>query len=383
MTDQGPPRQLRLAIDDVPAKVRAYGLRDAHSRPLVSTGKQGGEFAGSFRVPTKTAWGKFPSLELRAANSYPAIHLDCDGPEGTARLCDAVFLDGSIPHPNWIITRLSSGGSHAVWNLARPVKRGKDARLAPMQLFARVNEFLAHAVGADIGYSQVLTHNPMAKPQGPDLRTVWGPHDPYELRELAEIIPLGWRSPKVKRTAAGRNVQIFKALMVWAGSPDNLAIAVLTAGRVLNQDLEYPLDLTELRTIAASVERYRTQWRQLGQFGPKGDQKRSDWGRKRGKASGRKRRKRNRERDGAIVNDAFLGATATEIAAKHGLTPRAVSKILARDVPLMQRARRGRPAERSKGVHRTTKWRRARRLEQHLATLRKKACCINGTELNR
>ena len=70
------PGQLWLpGIDFAPQKVWAHGLRDAHVWPLVARVK--GE---SFRVHASKAWS-FPSIELRTANSWPCLVLDCDDPE--------------------------------------------------------------------------------------------------------------------------------------------------------------------------------------------------------------------------------------------------------------------------------------------------------------
>ena len=44
-----PPVQYELAIDAAPPKVRRYGLRDAHVRPLVSRGKRGGVFGSELQ----------------------------------------------------------------------------------------------------------------------------------------------------------------------------------------------------------------------------------------------------------------------------------------------------------------------------------------------
>ena len=58
-------QQLTLpGIDFAPPKVRRYGLREAHSYPLVSHGKDvAGNWRGSFRVPAARAW-TFPELEI-------------------------------------------------------------------------------------------------------------------------------------------------------------------------------------------------------------------------------------------------------------------------------------------------------------------------------
>ena len=168
--------QLALAIDHVPPKVRRYGLRDAHSRPLVSHGKREGVFGSSFRVAPWDAWN-FPSIELRAGNSWPVIILDCDGRDATLRLADA-YISGRIAWPNWVVTRSSSGGSHGVWCLGKPVHRGERARQSPLKALARVSEYMAELVGADSGYAGVLSHNPMSRAHGPGLRTTWGGASP-------------------------------------------------------------------------------------------------------------------------------------------------------------------------------------------------------------
>ena len=326
--------QLTLAIDAAPPKVRAHGLRDAHVRPLVSRGKRGGVFGGSFRVAPWDAWN-FPSIELRAGNSWPVIILDCDGGDATLRLADA-YISGRIAWPNWVVTRSSSGGSHGVWCLGRPVHRGERARQSPLKALARVSEYMAELVGADAGYAGVLTHNPMSRAHGPGLRTTWGRREPYELAELAKVIPFGWRKPKIPRTGIGRNVSIFESLMAWAGSPANAGIEVLTAAHVLNEEYRgHPLgslDLGELLGIAKSVERYRARWVAQGRFYSEAE--REAWGRARGRASGAARRGRTAERDARIVESVLQGESMRAVARAHGLSHVAVLDIVSRDAPL-------------------------------------------------
>ena len=147
---QETPTQRKLfGIDAAPAKVRQHGLVEAHSFPLVSKGKQGGAHSGSFRVPAVEAWG-FPEIELRAGNSWPCMIQDIDGANALYRIVEAVE-HGEILIPNWIVTRKSSGGSHAVWNLARPVHRGEQARIAPLKALARISEYYSDALQGRLG----------------------------------------------------------------------------------------------------------------------------------------------------------------------------------------------------------------------------------------
>ena len=198
-------RQLELALDYAPQDLRDHGLRDAHTFPLVSPDV--GKVRHSFRQPASVAWG-FPRVEMRAGNSHPAITLDCDGAESVGKLAEFI-LDEDLPTPNVIVRRVASGNCHAHYMLAAPVHRGDGARLKPLQSLARVSEYLSTTLRADRGYNGVLTLNP-AWP-GPEYETSYLRAWPWELRELGEIIPDGWRCPPVPATAIGpqrRAVQV-------------------------------------------------------------------------------------------------------------------------------------------------------------------------------
>ena len=328
-------RQRWLPIDVAPLKVREHGLRDAHSRPLVSPGKIDGCFAASFRVEPWAAW-HFPSLELRSANTYPALILDLDGRGSYERAQEAVRL-AKVGALNWVAENLRTGGVHLVWTLAKPVHRGETALEAPLKCYARISEYYASVLSADAGYTGVLTHNPMEDAQLPGFRTHWLRREPHTLGGLAAVIPFRWRRPKPSRTAAGRNCDIFAHCMKWAGSPANLGSPVLDEATVVNDGLKFPLGLSEVAGIARSVERYRRRWIQQGKFYSMAE--RTSWGRERGIKSGEVRRKRTQERDRAIVQLALAGESNSVIARVIGVDRKMVRHVLRRDAPLF-----GRPA---------------------------------------
>ena len=283
-----PTQQDLFGIDYAPAKVRQHGLVEAHLFPLVSQGKRSsGAHAGAFRVSAFKAWD-FPELELRSGGAWPCIILDCDGENSLCRIVEAVE-HGDILIPNWIVTRKASGGSHAVWNLARPVLRGESARQGPLAALARVSEFYADKLEADTGYNGVLAHNPMAAGHGPGFVTNWLHKDAYSLPQLGEVIPFGWHKPTVSRTGVGRNCDLFRALMKWAGSPENKDVPVLAAAHAANQTSELPLPDSEVAGIARSVQRYRLKWKAKGKYFT--TEQKSLWGRERGIRSGASRRK--------------------------------------------------------------------------------------------
>ena len=99
------PQPQQLALDFAPAQVRSHGLRDAHTYPQVARSQ-----GASFRVPASQAWG-YPSLELRAGNSWPLMGFDCDVPE---KVLEALVSNHwgarsdacpALPEPNMIVQR--------------------------------------------------------------------------------------------------------------------------------------------------------------------------------------------------------------------------------------------------------------------------------------
>ena len=327
-------RQLWLPIDAAPQKVRAHGLGDAHSRPLVSPGKIEGSFAVSFRVAPWAAW-LFPSLELRAANSYTCLILDLDG-WGSYERAERAVRRTKVGALNWAVENKRTGGVHGVWTLANPVHRADMALAAPLKRYGRVSEYYAAAVGADAGYTGVLTHNPMEDAQLPGFETHWLRREPYTLDELSAFIPFGWRRPKVSRTAVGRNCDVFAHCMRWAGSPENLGAPVLGESHRVNDGFKHPLNPPEVAGISRSVERYRRKWIKQGRFYSKAQ--RTAWGRERGIRSGQARRKRTEGRDAKVVQAVTGGQSTRSVARDHGLRLSTVQNVLKRDAPLFARS---------------------------------------------
>ena len=322
-------KQLIIPIEFAPTKVRAHGLRDAHSYPLVSRGKSSsGEHSASFRVPPGEAWG-FPEIELRAGNSWPSLVLDVDGSNALYRIVEAVEK-AEILTPNWTVTRKGSGGTHAVWNLERPVHRGESARKGPLAALARVSEFYADALRADSGYTATLSHNPMSAAHGPGFVTNWLHRDAYSLPQLGEVIPMGWRRPALVRTEIGRNCELFHALMRWAGKPENIVNDCLAAAHVVNQSFDIPLADAEVAATARSVHKYRVGWITKGKyFTPT---QRTLWGRARGIRSGAARRKLTEDRDKAIIQAVSEGRSLRDVGREYGLSYYAVWNIVNRQV---------------------------------------------------
>lgn len=203
-----------------------------------------------------------------------------------------------------------------------------------------MSEYLAQAVGADAGYNGVLSHNPMTPDLSQGLQTDWLRERPYPLDELGEVVPFGWKRPRVPKTEVGRNCAMFEAGMKWAGSPANLALPVLPALMSIYREIVdqypnagHPFLASEVAGIARSIERYRRQWIERGRFYTAAE--RQAWGRERGIRSGQARRKRVEARDREIVQDRVAGLSIREIASKREISRNAVHNVLLREVPLL------------------------------------------------
>ena len=319
--------ELDLGIHYVPQLVRDHGLRDAHIRPLVAQRK-----GQSFRVHARHAW-EFPSLELRAGNSWPLMGFDCDVPSAVV---DALYWnhhggDGpALPRPNMIVQRRSNSHSHVSYFLAKPVHRGANAREAPLRLFARICEFYRQALGADPGYNGTLTHNPLPETHEPgEFQTNLGHKRPYSLGELSEVIPKGWRLPVKPTTEAGRNCALFGSLLKWAGSPFNLEIEVLSMARATNDGLDVPLSDQEVAAIAKSVERYRARWIAKGRFFTEAE--RQAWGRTLGLQGGKVRRAAVANRDRFILKGRSEGMSLPQLARAFKVSRNAIRHVIHRD----------------------------------------------------
>ena len=312
---------LPLPIQSTPEKVRAYGLKDAHSYPLVSMGKgRDGAHRGSFRVPVEDAWD-YPEIELRAGNSWPNIIYDVDGANALMRIVDAVEQE-EIKCPNWTVTRKDSGGTHAVYNLAAPVHRGGKARQGPLNSLALVSEFYAATLKADPRYTGVLSHNPMSKAHGPDFVTNWLHREAYTLPQLGEVIPLGWSKPRIKQTGIGRHCDLFESLMGWAGRPENQHNECLAAAHVINQTFSLPLPYSDVSATARLVNRYRAKWIAKGEYFTQ--EERSQWGRVRQAKGVSNRRARSRDRNLEIAASSDSNAT---LAARFEVSVSTIQRI--------------------------------------------------------
>ena len=165
---------------------------------------------------------------------------------------------GELPTPNVVATRMASGHTQVFYLLDRPVHRGEHARAKPLTFLGRVAEFYRATLGADSGYTGVLSSNPTHA----DYQTSYPQSDPYTLTDLARVIPKGWRVPRPPTTAEGRNSELFNALCRRGLRDTDRQLEAWA--HTYNDQFVPPMDAGELLGTIKSVHRYRVKWRAQG-----------------------------------------------------------------------------------------------------------------------
>ena len=300
-----------------PSELIACGLRDAHSFPLV--GKRTKSGVRSWRTAPARAWA-WPLVEWsRTGNSYAAIGFDCDSRDAVERAAASCMAAGDLPTPNVYATRTATGHAQIFYLLDRPVHRGDQARAKPLRYLARVSEYYRASLGADSGYTGVLSSNPIHG----DYQASYPRSDPYTLADLASWIPKGWRVPRPATTAEGRNNELFSALCKLAlrCSDDGL----LQWARTINSEFAVPLADAEVRVTWGSVCRYRARWRVHGH------QQAWLWKQAaRGRKSGERRLASVADRDRFIVARLEAGESQRAVGLAFGVDHRTVGTARAR-----------------------------------------------------
>ena len=180
------------------------------------------------------------------------------------------WQDAGLPAPHWISVNRMNGHAHIGYILAAPVARTSAARQKPLRYLAAIEHVLAKRLGADLGYSGLITKNPTHA----DWLTVWHQIEPYSLDYLAEFCPDAdlaaySRRSRKEATGLGRNVTVFDNVREWAYTAirahwrpngyDAWLCAVQAACECTNVfGLEQggPLPVSEIKATAKSIARW-------------------------------------------------------------------------------------------------------------------------------
>ena len=177
---------------------------------------------------------------------------------------DAYFAwsDANLPTPTWIAKNRQNNHAHVGYMLATPVCTTHRARQNVIEYLAKIEQAYSLALGADRGYTGLITKNPC--------HGAWENHifgvEPYELNYLADFVELQELKTDLKEVSGlGRNCMMFDTVRYWAykairahrGSTFDIWLGkVLEQCQNANSAFIEPLPYSEVKATAKSIARY-------------------------------------------------------------------------------------------------------------------------------
>ena len=177
---------------------------------------------------------------------------------------DAYFAwsDANLPPPTWIAKNRQNNHAHVGYMLATPVCTTHRARQNVIEYLAKIEQAYSLALGADRGYTGLITKNPC--------HGAWENHifgvEPYELNYLADFVELQELKTDLKEVSGlGRNCMMFDTVRKWAykairehrGSTFDVWLGeVLKMAINANGAFIEPLPYSEVKATAKSIARY-------------------------------------------------------------------------------------------------------------------------------
>ena len=238
--------------------------------------------------PKKTAI-QMPYIQHNQPSLVTSLVFDIDRP-------DAFFawFDANLPKPNWIAKNKQNCHAHVGYMLSAPVCTSHRAKQNILEYLAKIEQAYTFALGADRGYSGLITKNPC--------HTAWENHifdvEPYELNYLSDFVELQELKTDLKEVSGlGRNCMMFDNVRFWAyeairafisGSYDVWHREVLNVAINANGAFLEPLPYSEVKATAKSVSRW--VWRNHGKAYAKFIERQAAKGRKGDSSHGGKAR---------------------------------------------------------------------------------------------
>lgn len=175
------------------------------------------------------------------------------------------YEEKGLPTPNIISRNPVNGHCHYIYFLKTPVCKTDNGRLAPLKLFAKIQQAYTEKLSADKGFVGLITKNPNHED--------WDVFSPigkaYELEELAEYVTLPKYITKKEAVGEGRNVFLFDTVRKWAynevlfykkhGANLEDFIGVILNKLEKTNTFAVPLGFNELKAIAKSIGKWT--WR--------------------------------------------------------------------------------------------------------------------------
>ena len=180
------------------------------------------------------------------------------------------WADANLPQPNWISRNPENYHAHIGYMLETPVCITEHARQKIIKYLAKIQAAYTRALGADRGFSGLLTKNPLSNH--------WENHffdvQPYEIGYLADFVDLKELNTVDLSEVAGlgRNCTMFDLVRHWAyeairefseSSYDSWHAEVLKVAINTNSGFSIALPYSEVKATANSIARW--VWRNHGE----------------------------------------------------------------------------------------------------------------------
>ena len=177
---------------------------------------------------------------------------------------DAVMAwhDANLPMPFWTAQTQKNGHAHICYKLEIPLCTSEFGSQKALAYASKVQAGLANKLGADVGYSHLITKNPFHK----DWRVTFWSEQAYTLDYLADFVELPKKlSKKQEVLGLGRNCTMFDIVRKWAykairehrGSTFDVWLSeVLKEAVNVNHAFLEPLLYSEVKATAKSIARY-------------------------------------------------------------------------------------------------------------------------------
>ena len=179
--------------------------------------------------------------------------------------------DANLPMPYWTAQTQKNGHAHICYKLEIPLCTSELASQKAIGYAAKIQAGLANKLGADVGYSHLITKNPFH----PDWRTTFWTERAYTLDYLADFVELPKKlSKKQEVSGLGRNCTLFDTVRKWAytavrahrGGIYNTWLEEVTKHCLsVNEAFVEALPYSEIKATARSIAKYC--WDKLSEAG--------------------------------------------------------------------------------------------------------------------
>lgn len=183
------------------------------------------------------------------------------------------WFDAGLPQPLWTTQNPENGHCHHCYKLELPLCTSEFASVKAIKYAQAIYYAYALKMGADLGYSQLITKNPVH----PQWRTTFWNERAYSLDYLADFVDLPKKLPKkLEVVGLGRNVTMFEQGRQWAyvavreylhhNSSLEWERAVKARLETINSGFEEPLPYSEVKATAKSIAKWVWQRFSYGDF---------------------------------------------------------------------------------------------------------------------